>query len=200
MSLRTLLAAVVVLSLSLPLHAQDSSLAPGARVRVHPGCDTVAAARAGCDVITGQLLSRTGNELVIQDADGAQHRVNVSAGVRVEQSAGYRRHTLRGLGIGALAGLATGAILVADCTRGGRGEDNGLCYVRLVAAVPAGAGAGALIGALSRSERWEAVPGSRASLDVRPASGGMAVALAVNFQSRKHERDENTKGAGGVIP
>ena len=177
MSLRTLPAVVLVLSLSLPLHAQDSTLAPGTRVRVLSACDTTAAHR-GCDVVKGRLLSRTGNELLIQDTEGGEHRVNLSAGARVEQSAGYRHHTLRGMGIGALAGLATGAILVADCTRGGRGEDNGLCAVRLVAAVPIGAGVGALIGALTRTERWEPMPQGRASLDV---DGTRVVTWAFHF-------------------
>ena len=180
MPLRSILPLAAALALTLPLHAQDSTVAPGTRVRVLSSCDTTAA-HTGCDVVKGRLLSRTGSELMIQDADGAEHRISLASGVRIQRSAGYRRHTLRGLGIGTLAGLATGGILVADCTRGGRGEDNGLCSVRLVAATAAGAGVGALIGALSRSERWETVPESRASLHLRPMHGRTRVGLAFSF-------------------
>jgi hypothetical protein len=180
MSLRPILPLVAALSLALPLHAQDSTLSPGTRVRILSACDTTGV-RTGCDVVKGQLLSRTVSELLIKDADGVERRVHLAPGLRIQQSTGYRRHTLRGLGIGTLAGLATGGILVADCTRGGRGEDNGLCSVRLVVSTAAGAGLGALIGALSRSERWETVAESRASLHVRPMNGCTAVALAFSF-------------------
>lgn len=178
MSLRTILPLIAALSLTLPLQAQDSMLAPGTRVRVLPACDTTPA-QAGCGVIKGQLLSRTGSELLIQDADGAKHRVTFAPGVRLQQSAGYRRHTLLGLGIGSAVGLATGAVLLADCTTGG--EDDALCGPRLVVPVPLGAAVGALIGALSRSERWEPVPPSRASLDIRHMRGRMHMVLALTF-------------------
>ena len=178
MSLRSILPLAAAFSLALPLYAQDSTLVPGTRVRVLSLCDTTAA-HTGCDVVKGQLLSRTSSALLIRDANGAERRVNLAPGVRVQQSAGYRRHTLLGLGIGSAVGLLTGAVLVADCVQGG--EDDHLCSVRLVAAVSAGAAAGTLIGALIRSERWETVPESRASLHIRPLHGRTAVALAISF-------------------
>ncbi|HET7603247.1 MAG TPA: hypothetical protein VFK36_09555 [Gemmatimonadales bacterium] len=178
MSLRAMLPLTAVLSLSLPLHAQDSTLAPGTRVRVLSACDTTAA-HTGCDVVKGRLVSRTGNALLIQDAGGAEHRVEVSPGVRIQQSAGFRRHTLRGLGIGSAVGLATGALLLADCTRGD--EDDALCGVRLVVPVPVGAVLGTLVGALTRSERWSEIPESRASLHLRPVNGHTGVGLAIRF-------------------
>lgn len=177
MSLRTMLPLVAALSLSLPLHAQDSTLAPGTRVRVLSACDTTAA-HTGCDVVRGQLLSRTGSELLIQDADGAEHRVNLSSTVQVQRSAGFRRRTLLGLGIGSAVGLATGALLLADCTTGG--EDDALCAPRL-AAVPAGMVLGTLVGFLTRSERWEPVRESRASLHILPVNGRTTLALAISF-------------------
>lgn len=178
MSLRFMLSLAAVLSLSLPLHAQDSTLAPGTRVRVLSSCDTTAA-HTGCDVVKGRLLSRSGNSLLIQGADGVEHRVEVSPGVRIQQSTGYRRHTLLGLEIGSAVGLVTGAVLLADCTRGD--EDDALCGPRLVVPVPVGAVLGTLVGALSRSERWEEVPEPRASLQIRPMDGGTALRLAFSF-------------------
>lgn len=178
MPLRSILPVVAALSLALPLHAQDSTLSPGTRVRALSACDTIGV-RTGCDVVKGRLVSRTGSELLIRDANGAEHRVSLSAGVQIQQSAGYRRHTLLGLGIGSAVGLATGAVLLADCTTGG--EDDALCGPRLIVPVPVGAAVGTLIGALSRSERWETVPDSRASLHVRPMQGHTMVALVVRF-------------------
>jgi hypothetical protein len=180
MSLRTVLPLAVALSLSQPLHAQDSTLVPGTRVRVLSACDTTAA-HGGCDAVKGRLLARTGSELLVQDADGAEHRVTLSPGVRIQQSAGYHRHTLTGLGVGSAVGLLTGAVLVADCTRGGRGEDNPLCWLRMIATVPAGAAAGTLIGTFIRTERWTEVPESRASLHIQPMNGRTAVGLAIRF-------------------
>lgn len=178
MSLRPILPLVAALSLALPLHAQDSTLSPGTRVRILSACDTTGV-RTGCDVVKGQLLSRTLSELLIKDADGVERRVHLAPGLRIQQSTGYRRHTLTGLAIGSAVGLATGAVLLADCTTGG--EDDALCGPRLIVPVPVGAAVGTLIGALSRSERWEAVPESRASLHVRPMQGHTMVALVVRF-------------------
>lgn len=177
MSLRTLPVVILVLSLSLPLHAQDSTLAPGTRVRILSACDTTAA-DADCDVLKGKLLSRTGNDLLIQGADGTEHRVTLSSNVQAQRSAGYRRHTLLGLGIGSAVGLATGIVLLADCTTGD--EDDALCGPRLIA-VPAGMVLGTLVGFLTRSERWEEVSESRTSLHIRPVNGRTTLGLAIRF-------------------
>lgn len=178
MSLRIMLPLIAALSLSLPLQAQDSALSTGARIRVLSACESETA-RTGCEVITGRFVSRSSNSLLIQDSDGGDHRVELSPGLRIQQSAGYRRHTLMGLGIGSAVGLVTGAVLLADCTTGG--EDDALCGVRFVVPIPVGAAVGTLIGALSRSERWETVTGPRASLHIRPMNGRTGVGIAINL-------------------
>lgn len=84
------------------------------------------------------------------------------------------------LGIGSLVGLGAGAALTSGCKRGG--SDDELCGLNYVYAVPAGAAVGALIGALSRTERWEAVSMPWApALHLWPQTGGTAVALSVRF-------------------
>jgi hypothetical protein len=171
---------LALVSLSLPLCAQDAALPPGTRLRVGAPCGQ-GYTRADCGMVVGRLVAHTGNDLVLEDAAGMRHRVTLSPGVRLQRSAGYRRHTLLGLGLGSLAGLATGAALNANCTRGGRGEDNGLCHLYYVVAVPAGAGVGAVMGALSRTERWETRSPPDAVLRIELAAGRTRVAVMVTF-------------------
>ena len=109
------------------------------------------------------------------------HRIELSGGATLERSVGYRRHTLLGLGIGTLAGIGTGAALVAGCTQGGRGEDDGLCNLYYVATIPIGAGVGALTGALTRTERWEAVTAPQSTLQILPGAGHVRVAVSARF-------------------
>ena len=171
---------LALVSLSLPLCAQDTALTPGARLRVGAPCgqgDT----RPDCGMVVGRLVAITGNDLVLEDTAGMRHRVTLSPSVRLQRSAGYRRHTLLGLGLGSLAGLATGAALTANCTRGGRGEDNGLCHLYYVVSVPAGAGVGAVVGALSRTERWETQSPPPAALRIEPAAGRTKFGVVVSF-------------------
>ena len=181
MSLRTLLPLLALLLPHAVLSAQDSGLAPGTRVRVWEACAGEHETRS-CRPVVGRLVAPADDNLLIEDARGTTRRIDPAAGVRIDRSAGYRRHTLLGLGAGALMGLGTGAVLVSGCTQGGRGEDDGLCNIYYLVTVPAGAGLGTLIGALTRSERWQpAYSGGAATLRVSPRAGGAAVAFSIPF-------------------
>jgi hypothetical protein len=134
--------------------------------------------------VVGRVVAPDGeggpHELLVEDVDGARHRIALPTGGRIERSSGYRRHTLLGLGIGSLVGLGAGAVLTSGCRRGG--SDDELCGLHYAYAVPAGATLGALIGALSRTERWEAVPMASASgLRLWPFPNRTTVALTVSF-------------------
>jgi hypothetical protein len=72
-------------------------------------------------------------------------------------------------------------VLASGCTQGGRGEDNDLCNLYYLVTVPAGAGLGALLGALVRTERWEAVTAPGASLQVWPLPGRTTVVVTGRF-------------------
>jgi hypothetical protein len=133
--------------------------------------------------MVGRLLPPAGDSLpgrlLIEDARGATRTIDLPAGSRLERSAGYRRHPLLGLGLGSLAGLGAGALLVSSCTRGG--SDDSLCGLDYVMAVPAGAALGTLIGALTRTERWEPTEGPAAALHLWPLPGQATVALTLRF-------------------
>jgi hypothetical protein len=154
---RTSLALLCLLLRGIPLSAQVSTASPGDRVRVRLPCAPADGPQA-CAVIAGRLVAPATDSLVLEDEHGMTRRIDVQAGTVLERSVGSRRHTLLGLGIGALVGVGTGAALVSGCTQGGRGEDDGLCNLYYFGSIPAGAGLGALVGALIRTERWEVLP------------------------------------------
>jgi hypothetical protein len=172
---------LTLLALLLPrmaLNAQASALPPGTRVRVQPPCGATDTVRP-CRAVMGRLLAPTGDGLLIEDAHGVMRRIDLPTGSRFERSAGYRRHTLLGLGLGSLVGLGTGALLVSGCTKGG--SDDELCGLYYLFTVPAGAALGTLVGALTRTERWEAVPAPATALYVWPLPGRATVSLTVRF-------------------
>jgi hypothetical protein len=152
------LTVLMIVALLLPaasLRAQVPA-APGTRIRVQHPCGVPDPPRA-CAVLVGTVLRPAGNGLLVEDEQGTIRGLDLLPGARLERSAGHRRHTLLGLGIGGLVGLGTGAVLVSRCTQGGRGEDDGLCNLAYFVTVPVGAGLGALVGTLIRTERWEMV-------------------------------------------
>jgi hypothetical protein len=178
MPLRTILTISALLLSVTPLHAQGTDVAAGTRVRVQSPCDPASRGRY-CETVIGRVLPSNGDGLLVEDALGSTHRIDLANGSRLERSAGYRRHTLAGLGLGSLAGLATGAALAAGCTTGG--EDDGFCSLYFLAAVPAGALVGSLIGASTRTERWEAVSAPAVGLHIWPLPGRATVALTIRF-------------------
>lgn len=183
MPLWTVLMLLALLLPRAPLHSQGSAVQPGSRVRVQPSCAATDAERP-CRPVVGRLLPPTGDglpgdQLLIEDADGVTRRIDLPTGSRLERSAGYRRHTLLGLGLGSLVGLGMGAVLVSGCRRGG--SDDELCGLDYLYTVPAGAALGTLVGALTRTERWEAVSVAAPALHVWPLPGRTRVALTVHF-------------------
>ena len=109
------------------------------------------------------------------------HGVDLRSATRLERSAGYRRHTLLGLGLGTFAGVGTGALLASGCTQGGRGEDDGLCGIYYFATIPAGALIGTLVGALTRTERWEPVASSGPAVRVLPGVERTTIVVTASF-------------------
>lgn len=178
MPLWTVLTLLALLLLRTPVHAQGSAVAPGTRVRVQPRCTGTDAGRP-CRAVVGRLLAPIGDGLLVEDAHGVTRRIDLATGSRVERSAGYRRHTLLGLGLGSLVGLGAGALLYSGCTTGG--EDDGFCGFYYLATVPGGAALGTVVGALTRTERWEAVSAPTTTLHVWPLPGRTTVALTVPF-------------------
>ena len=178
MPLWTVLTLMALLLPRTPLHAQGSAVPPGTRVRVHTPCGPVDTARS-CRVVVGRLVAPSGDSLLIEDAHGVTRRIDLTSRTRLERSAGYRRHTLLGLGLGSLVGLGTGALLVSGCTRGG--SDDELCGLNYVFTVPAGAALGTVVGARTRTDRWEALPTPATALRVWSLPGRTAVALTVPF-------------------
>ena len=61
------------------------------------------------------------------------------------------------------------------------GSDEGLCGLVYVFTVPAGAALGTLVGALIRTERWEAVSEPTTSLHVWPLPTPATVSLEIHF-------------------
>lgn len=178
MPLWTVLTLLAFLLPRTPVHAQGSTVQPGTRVRVQPPCGATDTGRP-CRTVVGRLLAPTGDSLLIEDAHGVTRKIDLATGSRVERSVGYRRHTLLGLGLGSLVGLGAGALLYSGCTTGG--EDDWLCGFYYFATVPAGAALGTVVGALTRTERWEAVSAPATTLHVWPLPGRTTVALTVPF-------------------
>ncbi len=180
MSHRTVLALIALLLPPVSLAAQVPAVPPNARVRVQHPCGVPDPARP-CTPLIGRALRPVGDSLLVEDEQGMIRGVDLLGGARLERSAGYRRHTLLGLGLGALAGLGSGALLASGCTQGGRGEDDGLCNLHYLITIPAGAGVGALIGALTRTERWEPVSTSGAALRIWPGVNRTTIVVTGRF-------------------
>jgi len=176
----TLLALAALLLPSASLPAQVPAVPPGARVRVQHPCGVADPARA-CMTLIGRALRPVGDSLLVEDEHGRIRGVDLLSAARLERSTGYRRHTLLGLGLGALAGLGSGALLASECTQGGRGEDDGMCNLYYLITIPAGAGVGTLVGALTPTERWETVSASGAALRVWPGVDRTTVVVTGRF-------------------
>ncbi len=176
----TLLALAALLLPLASSPAQVPVVPPGARIRVQDPCGVADPARA-CAPLIGRVLRPVGDTLLVEDGHGRIRGVALSSATRIERSTGYRRHTLLGLGLGTLAGLGSGALLASGCTQGGRGEDDGLCNLYYVITIPAGAAVGTVVGALTRTERWETVSGVGAALRVWHAVGRTTVVVSGRF-------------------
>jgi hypothetical protein len=166
----------LVASLPFCLAAQAPvSLDPGQRVRLQTGSRSPWVIGTLVAVDTDSLhllLSDTTRQLSIKR--GAITRLEISHGMTTDAGSGARTGLLIGAAVGAFAGFSSG--------------DDQSGFIRFSAGDKAlmlglaGAGFGALVGALAGSsphERWDRVPLGPARVTVLPHRGGLIVAFRI---------------------
>lgn len=169
---RTILViAALLLATSVDLFAQQGSLvAPGDRVRV---------SRLGSvPPLVCTVLALKADTLVLDAEDRvAPLEVPLALVEKVEVSHGKKSR----IGTGAIVGGLTGALLgalgsLAWGDAGSLGSDAG---VAILASTAAGTGIGALIGAATKTDRWEEVPLTDIRVGLSPVTpDGVAVSVA----------------------
>ncbi|HEX7336815.1 MAG TPA: hypothetical protein VF252_06360 [Gemmatimonadales bacterium] len=175
---RAMVAATIQLLTATPLAAFQAQLNPGARIRVTSDSGSPRAR-------IGTLVSMDSNALHFRSAkDSSLISVPTGSLVRLEQSMGRKSNAGRGAFIGALVGAGTGLLLglLASAAEDDRDSfyDVGPEDVFAATAVlgAAGAGVGALIGAMSHRDRWEPVPLPGGTGRARRMSGRVGLAIA----------------------
>ena len=177
-----------LLGASLPLHAQEEVIRPGARVRVWPACAASSGSvPKGCAPVVGRLSMISPTEVRVVSDGGSEETLPLDPATRLQVRVGSRHHTLLGLGVGTAVGFGVGMALAgrAGCDRGifgsgGREREDDLCGAYGAVAIPLGAVLGAVVGRLIRSDRWEAVTTSMAESGAIPSPTrvGLGVRLA----------------------
>lgn len=149
------------LQLLLPAAATAQRLYPGQRIRV-------TAPQLHLERQTGQLQWLDADSLVLAGSAG-RWVVPCDILTQVDSLRGVRSHALVGLAAGAVVGFVVGAILFSPESTGctGSGNYGETCALIRAGIVVGGAGLGALVGALIRTEQW--APVSRDSLQFGPA-------------------------------
>ncbi|HEX9189574.1 MAG TPA: hypothetical protein VGB87_21040 [Vicinamibacteria bacterium] len=163
---RITLAALLLGTMGAEARAGEEDLL-GSRVRVRtiqPGEPRV-----------GVFEQSTPDELVIRtggpDSPVRVRRADVAG---LEVSRGTRRHALKGLLAGAVAWGALVGLVAAFDTLDESGVGEPLVIGGMLAA-------GAGVGALVKTERWERVPAGEASIQIGPVRGGLQVRVVVGF-------------------
>jgi len=161
-----------------------SGMIPGSRIRItefgtgHGGRRAGTLVPAGADTVALML-----------DGSGVAMAIPLAGISNIEMSRGLKGNAAAGIGIGFLAGAGVGA-LAAVIAFGSEGYTSGsdTYPTGLVALVWAGIGGvvgmvpGGLIGAHSKTEKWEEVPPPRWHVSGRAArAGGLDLALQVRF-------------------
>jgi len=188
-------AAVLALVPGLAASAQerDRALDPGTRIRLTIPCaspsPSMAPAGPGTCRIEGSLARMSGDTVALTTA-GSPSRHALNAVRRLEVSRGRRSYWLVGAGAGLLVGggvtyavLHTGGS-TALCDRSANQDaiGSGECLALTAGGALVGAGLGALVGSLIRTERWERVPLDRLRVGLGPAPRpGMSLAVALAF-------------------
>lgn len=188
-------AAVICLGPRVTLLAQQPApaLDVGTRVRLTVPCQsgspsTTAAGQATCR-FAGSLARVSAGTITLTAHDSVTHH-DLSAVQRLEISRGRRSYWLVGAGTGFLVGAgATYVVLhtggsTALCDRSANQDAlaSGECLGLTALGGLVGAGLGALVGGLIRTERWEDSPLERLRLTVRPRPGhGAALAVTLVF-------------------
>jgi hypothetical protein len=145
--------------------ADESLLGSRVRVRtIQPGEPQV-----------GVLEGATPDELVLRtEAAASAVQVRRSDVVRLEVSRGTRRNTLKGLMGGAIAWGAIVGLVAAFDTLDESGVGEPLFVGGLLAA-------GAGVGSLVKTERWERVPANGVSVGIGPSPRGVQARIVVRF-------------------
>jgi len=162
----------LVLVGTLSLGAQQPN--PGARIRVSRSCPL----GEHCALLDGQFVSWRGSTLTLTDGELGDREVEVLPGSTVEVYRGSRGHALSGLVIGTVTGGVIGAVAASSCEDAGLEESlvAGVCAgSSLVGGVLFGALGGLLVGALIRTERWDAVTPPALSLGMLPDGRGVGI-------------------------
>ncbi len=152
------------------------TLTPGARVRAwnSPPAD---------QKVVGTLLEIRSDTLLLQE-DGWADTTPIlrTAVTRLDISVGHMRHTGRGAARGFLFGGAVGALAGViigssfECGTGDCGKEGAIAF----GAIGAGTGLliGALVGAITTSDRWQEVPVDRLRVGLIPQRNGRVALLA----------------------
>ena len=189
----TLVTAVLLLvsHAALIAQAQAPSPQPGTRVRLTVPCDqktqpAVGAQNSRCAFV-GRLVMSQADAITLETAESTTSYA-LGTVSQLQVSRGYRSHALVGAGAGFLIGAgvtylvlnAGGSTSPCDQSANQDAMSSGECLGLAALGGLGGAGLGALIGALVRTERWQDVPIERLRINVAP-QGGIEFALSVAF-------------------
>lgn len=150
---------------------QGQAPAPGTRLRLH-------LANYPDQIAAGRYSGADRDSLSLRAADGAEARFGWDEITTVERYDGARGHALVGAAIGAGAGMVAWALATRQIEVG-ESSFQTLGGVFLTAGL--GAGIGALIGGMTRSERWTVVP-----LWGPTGGAGLGAAVTLGPQPKEH--------------
>lgn len=159
---------------------------PGSRLRLTVPCE--AGRETSCRVV-GKLISAGGDSLTLTAAGGRQRHALRDL-LRLERSDGRRSHWLLGAGLGFAAGaVATYALLhtggsTSVCDRSANQDAVSTTECLGLAALGGvgGAGLGAVVGGLIRTERWRELPLAGLRIGM---TGGTRPTLAWHWPTRR---------------
>jgi hypothetical protein len=195
MRLNALSAGVLACLLGIPAMAsgQDAPVKLGTRVRVTVPCDilpqSAQAQRKECR-ITG-MLGGWRPDAIDVDTSGTRRTFNLNTLRWLEVSRGSRGHWGLGARIGLVLGAGVTYLILQDHNASGSTDlcntstnqdaiGAGSCLAIIAGAGVAGAGLGALIGGLIRTERWQIVSHGRAGISL-VMLGRSTLGFAVTF-------------------
>lgn len=164
------------------LAQQATPIAPGDRVRV-----TAPAVNPG--PLHGTVVSMDPDSVVLE-VEGREEPLAFSAAsiTALDVSRGQKGEAVLGGILGGIAGVILG-VSVYNGSKEDCGPEDSLCELGnfddslvVLALAGVGAGVGALIGSLFKSERWEAVPLDEIHVTALPLyRGGVAVSASIKF-------------------
>ena len=172
--------------------ARRGLLAPGARVRLY--ASQTADGRYGR--FAGSVVRSDSDSLVLRTADAVRVAAPWPSITRLEVSRGRKSHGGRGAAFGALIGIPLGAVVglatYEECVPQGGSWIDFSCFMvpsegqtALIGAILGGGGGallGWIIGASSKTDRWEEVPLDRLRVSFVPQRDGrFALGASVRF-------------------